>query len=74
VDAKATVTTLGDDHDGRDVRDVTIFLVVVVVVVAIVPEARQPSVVVHSNKLPGMGVGGWELTPEGRTRRGNCGD
>ena len=39
----------GDDHDGRDVRDVTIVLVVFV---AIVPEARQPSVVVHSQQAP----------------------
>jgi hypothetical protein len=49
---------IGDDHDGRDVRDVTIFLVVFVVfvvfvvVVAIVPEARQPSVGVHSEQAP----------------------
>ncbi len=63
----------GDDHDGRDVRDVTIVLVVFVVVVAIVPEARQPSVGVHTNKLPGIhflvfftllswfSLGSWEL-------------
>jgi hypothetical protein len=42
----------GDDHDGRDVRDVTVFLVVFIVVVAIVPEARQPSVVVHIEQAP----------------------
>ena len=52
VDSTARVTTLATIHDGRDVHDVTIFLVVFVVVVAIVPEARQPSVV----------VGVWELT------------
>ena len=42
----------GDDHDGRDLRDVTIVLVVFVAVVAIVPQARQPSVVVHSEQAP----------------------
>jgi hypothetical protein len=39
----------GDDHDGRDVA---IVLVVFVVLVAIVPEARQPSVIVHSEQAP----------------------
>ena len=52
VDSSETVTTSGDDHDGRDVRDVTIVLVVIVVIVAIAPEARQPSVVVHSEQAP----------------------
>ncbi len=52
VDSKSDGDDSGDDHDGRDVHDVTIVLVVVVVVVAVVPGARQPSVVVHSERAP----------------------
>jgi hypothetical protein len=54
---------IGDDHDGRDV---TIVLVVFVAVVAIVPEARQPSVVVHSEQAPRYPFSGRKGTRMGR--------